>query len=110
MDAFTPPREAHYARLCAYLKAHLAEASIPSSDGVETTDARGNGRDSMDVQHIERQLAHYIGPLARHLVKKAASLARGPDDLIARLVNELDTEPERRAFEQRCRQYVKRGD
>jgi hypothetical protein len=48
-------------------------------------------------------LAGYIGPLAKHLVKTAASRAAGVDDLIGRLATELDTESERREFTQRCR-------
>ncbi len=39
--------------------------------------------DPAEVQHIERQLAGYIGPLAKHLVKQAAPRAAGVDDLVA---------------------------
>ena len=60
--------------------------------------------DAAHLQHIERQLAAYIGPLARHLVRSAASRASGVDDLLARLATEFDTDVERRTFAQRCRE------
>ena len=95
MDAFPPPRGVHYARLCSYLKTQL-----------NSQPARAVGAPSFDavqLQHIERHLAAYIGPLAKHLVKSAASRAAGLDDLLARLAAELDTDLERRTFVQRCR-------
>jgi hypothetical protein len=52
---------------------------------------------------IERQLAGYIGPLAKHLVKQAALRAAGVEDLLSRLATEIDTESDRREFTRRCR-------
>jgi TIR domain len=105
MDAFPPPREPHYARLCNYLKTQLAAEPAPRSLPEHTTAAGASAHafDAADLQHVERQLAGYIGPLAKHLVKTAASRAAGVDDLIGRLATELDTESERREFTQRCR-------
>ena len=57
-----------------------------------------------ELRPIELHLAEYIGPVARHLVKQAASHATGIDDLINRLSAELDGETERRDFAIRCRQ------
>jgi hypothetical protein len=108
MDAFPPPREPHYARLCTYLKANLAAeaaAHLLPSIAAAATGAVSAGRHSFDaaeLQHIERQLAGYIGPLAKHLVKSAALRAAGVDDLLSRLATELDTESERHEFTQRC--------
>jgi len=59
--------------------------------------------DAVHLQHIERQLAGYIGPVAKHLVKAAALRAAGVEDLLGRLAAELDTDTERRDFAQRCR-------
>jgi hypothetical protein len=107
MDAFPPPREPHYARLCAYLKTQLAaEPARQAFPAITVTTAAGastHAFDSAELLHIERQLAGYIGPLAKHLVKTAASRAAGVDDLVGRLATELDTESERREFSQRCR-------
>jgi hypothetical protein len=105
MDAFPPPREPHYARLCTYLKAQLTAGTSPQAflAATATAGASTHAFDAAELQHIERQLAGYIGPLARHLVKIAASRAAGVGDLVGRLATELDTESERREFTQRCR-------
>jgi hypothetical protein len=107
MDAFPPPREPHYARLCTYLKANLAaEAAAHLLPSIAATTgavgAGGHSFDAAELQHIERQLAGYIGPLAKHLVKSAALRAAGVDDLLSRLATELETESERHEFTQRC--------
>jgi hypothetical protein len=105
MDAFPPPREPHYARLCAYLKGQLSgePALAAAAPAANVSGARARAFDAAELQHIERQLAGYIGPLARHLVKTAASRAAAVDDLVARLAAELDSETERHEFTQQCR-------
>lgn len=111
MDAFAPPREPHYARLCAYLKSHLAGCAVaPPTIDIATPPAvpapppgmGGSAFTAAELRHIELQLAAYIGPLARHLVKQAASRATGRDDLIATLATELDVEADRRDFAILC--------
>ena len=123
LDAFSPPREPHYARLCAYLKRLLdlpagptgtppgayAEpyAGGPSSSHSGTHPVLSHTNavsfDPALILHVERQLAGYIGPLAKHLVRHAASQAAGFDDLVGRLAAELDAEFDRKQFIQRCR-------
>jgi hypothetical protein len=112
MDAYTPPRDAHYARLGAYLQAQLAAPSrtsetgsnpIPSYAGAGAPPLSAPAIDTSRLQHIERQLAGYVGPLAKHLVKVAAARSAGVDDLVGRLATELDTDSERREFTHRCR-------
>src|ERR1700722_9134186 len=105
MDAFQPPREPHYSRLCAYLKTLIAEPLLTAEPARQTLPpasavhgVRAHAFEAADLQHIERQLAGYIGPLAKHLVKSAASHAAGVEDLVGRLATELDTESERREF------------
>jgi hypothetical protein len=101
MDAFPPPREPHYVRLCAYLKSQLG---VPPAVAVAAAvTVRSPIYDAAEVLHIERQLAGYIGPLAKHLVKQAALRAAGVDDLVSRLATELDSESDRREFTRRCR-------
>jgi TIR domain len=97
MDAFSSPREPYYARLCAHLKTQLS--GPPPTAPPQPVSAHF---DAPELQHIERQLAGYIGPLAKHLVKVAVPHAAGIDDLIGRLAAELDSESERREFRQRC--------
>jgi hypothetical protein len=108
MDAFPPPIEAHYTRLCAYLKGQLAQGPGPGGPGVTVATPRaGLALRGVDLQPIVLQLAHFIGPLAGHLVKQAALKVDNLDDLINRLATEIDAAPERRVFEQRCRQTIK---
>jgi hypothetical protein len=119
MDAFPPPREQYCERLCHYLKTQLSSLAIsaPSQPPATTqfsaplrtassqapAGADAHAFDSAELLHIEAQLAGYIGPLAKHLVKRAALRATGAEDLIARLATELDTESDRSAFAQRCK-------
>ena len=111
MDAFPPPREAHYARLGAYLKNQLPKSeSIRSAtaDIASTQPApilvSTPSLDSAELVRIERLLAGYIGPIARHLVKAAASRASSLDELVVQLAKELDTETDRHEFSRRYRQ------
>ena len=106
MDAFAPPREPHYARLCTYLRTQLADSQPASMNRVATVAALF---DAAELQRIERHLAGHIGPIARHLVKTAALHAGSVDDLVARLATELDTETERYEFTQRCRSRAPRA-
>jgi hypothetical protein len=104
MDAFTSPREPHYARLCAYLK-HRLEPS--SADSAVTQPApilsSGISLDPAEVVRVERLLAGYIGPIARHLVKSAAARAASIEDLVSQLSSELDTDTDRYQFTKRWR-------
>jgi hypothetical protein len=112
MDAFPPPREPHYARLCAYLKTQLAvEAQLAEAAPAPVNRVATVVRlfDAAELQRIERHLAGYIGPLARHLVKTAALQAGSVDDLIGRLATELDTETERYEFTRQCRSDAPRA-
>lgn len=113
MDAFPPPREPHYARLCAHLKkepaAPRALAPAQSALGKTVPVREGPTFEAVQLQHIERQLAEYIGPLAKHLVKSAAAQAANADGLLKRLAAELDTDAERSEFTQRCRMPRKDG-
>src|ERR1700730_9277436 len=98
MDAFPPPRDPHYARLCTYLKTQLAAEPAPQAlpTIAAAAGASTHAFDSAQLLHIERQVAGYIGPLAKHLGKGAAPPAGGVDDLVGSLATELDTESERR--------------
>jgi TIR domain-containing protein len=102
LDAFPPPREPYYARLCAQLEARRSATPDVKPPPTISVNLRA-AFDAAELQHIERQLAGYIGPLARHLVKAAAAPATGMEDLLARLAAEIDTEAERGEFVRRCR-------
>jgi hypothetical protein len=97
LDAFPPPLEPHYRRLCSHLKSQQPGAPLE-----QRAAAPAPGFAAPDLLHIERVLADYIGPLAKHLVRRAASQASDRGDLIARLSIELDAPLDRSAFAQRC--------
>ena len=55
------------------------------------------------LQSLERQLAHHIGPLAHHLVKRAAATAQDWEQLVEPLAAEIDSDPARAQFISACR-------
>jgi hypothetical protein len=109
MDAFPPPRETHYARLCSYLKNYLANAEPNRSAAADITSTQPAPIlvkpqwDTAEVVRIERLLAGYIGPIARHLVKAAAAHVSSLEELVAQLAKELETETDRHEFNRRWR-------
>ncbi len=108
MDAFPPPREPYYARLCSYLKAQAppsaAEGHAVAAPPTVQAPAVSTHFEPAAIRGIEALLADYIGPLARHLVKRAVQRANNLEDLIERLAPELDAQSDRRAFVQACRE------
>ncbi|HEV7358292.1 MAG TPA: toll/interleukin-1 receptor domain-containing protein [Steroidobacteraceae bacterium] len=106
LDAFSPPRDPHYARLVDYLRA-LLRAAGPAPDIASTQPApvlhSAAPLESTEVARIERLLAGYIGPIARHLVKTAAGRAPSLEELVRQVATELETETDRHEFTLRWR-------
>lgn len=117
LDAFPPPLEPHFSRLADYLRALLrTEAQAPAAVATSGSYAVPPGArgaplpatfDATQLHRVESELAGYIGPLARHLVKRAAATAAGPESLIVLLGAEIESEPERRRFLKSCRQLLR---
>jgi TIR domain-containing protein len=112
MDAFPPPREPHYARLCAYLKAQRGQAP-PDTAATQPAPVLSSAPaaaplDPAEVLRIERLLAGYIGPIAKHLVKTAALRAATAEQLVSTVATELETETDRHEFTRRWRTSVPR--
>jgi hypothetical protein len=106
MDAFPPPREPHYARLCAYLWAQRGEAPPDTSKTQPAPILSAmplRTLDPAEVLRIERLLAGYIGPIAKHLIKTAASRAASIEELVSSIAAELETETDRHEFTKRWR-------
>jgi hypothetical protein len=110
MDAFPPPREPHYAKLSVYLKNLLLKAapSAPAPVDIASTQPAPiligtPALDSAELVRMERLLAGYIGPIARHLVKAAASRAASLEEAATQLSQELETETDRHEFLRRWR-------
>jgi serine/threonine-protein kinase len=56
-----------------------------------------------ELEALEKHLAYYVGPVAKHLVKRAVARARSRDDLLQVLASEVETEPQRQRFIEVCR-------
>jgi TIR domain len=117
LDAFPPPREPHYERLCAHLGAILSAA--PAGEASEPAHALKDPSglqellvdrelDAAGLRQLETELASYVGPLAKHLVKRAASHCSGAEELILCLAEEIESDQDRRRFILACRQ-IKRA-
>jgi hypothetical protein len=115
LDAFPPPMEPHYARLCAHVKSLLAGGGAaahpaqpaPQLTGVRTQNGAAAELSMAELQRLEAELAHYIGPVARHLVHRAARRTSGVDALILELGAEIESEADRRQFIKASRQSLR---
>jgi TIR domain len=109
LDAFPPPREPHYARLSAHITRLLSSSepvSIPVSAPAAPRGIEQNALLSLDVTEIEsleRRLAYYVGPVAKYLVKRAASKATNREELTQMLAAEVEAIPARKQFLEACR-------
>jgi hypothetical protein len=110
LDAFPPPREPHFARLSAHIESLLsAPATQPIvAPAASATSATGTHNQllSVDVtqmESLERRLAYYVGPVAKLLVKRAASKASSREELAQMLAAEVDAAPARKQFLEACR-------
>jgi hypothetical protein len=54
------------------------------------------------LQSLERHFAHHIGPLAHHLVKRAAAVTRDWEHLVGRVAAEIDSDPARARLISAC--------
>jgi TIR domain len=112
MDAFSAPREPHYARLCAYLKAQrdaqrgLMTPETSATQPAPVLMAAPATLEPAEVLRIERLLAGYIGPIAKHLVKTAAARVGSAEELVKTVALELETETDRHEFTLRWRSDV----
>jgi TIR domain len=118
LDAFPPPREPHYLRLCTFLSAVLAAPAVAAESAAAATAPSRSPRedhvaavgraislDATQLGQFDRLLAHYIGPVAKHLVRRAVSSAADIDDMTRMLAAEIDSEPDRHAFVHSCRHF-----
>jgi TIR domain len=113
LDAFPPPMEPHYARLCAVLKGLLAAPPCVAAAGVSGPAVAARSAppatlaDAAILQSLESELAAHIGPIARHLVNRAVTRASGIEALIQELGGEIESETERRRFIDACRHSLR---
>ena len=114
LDAFPPPFEPHYERVCRHVSALLNGAAAAPQDaaatathttlsasavaGAASAPAAAAAFPPEQLASLERQLAQHIGPLAQHLVRRAATRFSGWDHLVAHLAGEIDSAPARKQF------------
>jgi hypothetical protein len=111
MDAFPPPLEPHINRLGNYLDAALGGHAAHDL-AVEPRPSRATGPadathpaanvDAAHLRLLEVELARRIGPVAGHLVRRAAQGGGDLDAITQRLAPEIDDESERRLFLEAC--------
>jgi hypothetical protein len=113
LDGFPPPMESHYGRLTAYLKtllgaplgAELTESA--AAPGLRRLSPGEQLPDAAALLRLEAALARFIGPVAGHLVNRAALRFSGVEDLLERLGREIESEGERHQFMAAARQALR---
>lgn len=113
LDAFPPPRAPYYNKLCMRISAMLNGTSAGLTGTHETlrlepasASHAGNSLLSLDVselESLERRLAYHVGPVARHLVRRAASKAADREELVGLLAAEVEAAPARQQFIEACK-------
>jgi hypothetical protein len=113
LDAFPPPRAPYYSKLCTRISAMLNGTSTGLTGTHEAmrlapTGAAHSGNsilslDVTELESLERRLAYHVGPVARHLVRRAASKAADREELVVLLAAEVEAPPARRQFIEACR-------
>lgn len=113
MDAFPPPCEPHIDRLCDYLASALGRgdtrplpAARPVAEGLPEGPASVH-IDAILLQRLENELARWIGPIAKPLVRRAVRDGGDFGAIAARLAPEVDAASDRQAFLEACRQIGK---
>ncbi len=82
-------------------KTHRSDVSSTISPGTDATSATSlnvTGWATETLRAVEKQLANIIGPMARILVKRAASRTTDPHKLYSILAESLDREADRQIF------------
>jgi TIR domain len=105
LDGFPPPLEPHYHKVCAHVTALLDRTSAAVATAAAPLAATPSVAAAFrpeQLQTLERQLAQHIGPVAQHLVRRAAAKLPGWEQLVTRLADEIDSTPARKQFLDAC--------
>jgi hypothetical protein len=119
LDAFPPPLEPHYARLCSMLSssrrggARSASAAFAADMGNPAATlgpaatlplstpaalAAGVALGEEELRRLERALAYHVGPIARALVRRTAARVQDREALLRSLAGEIDSASDRQRF------------
>lgn len=110
LDAFPAPREPYYTRLCSSLRAILAGGTEPAATALAGASTHGANLplvpdfDVRTLQHLELQLARHVGPIAKHLIRRAAPQVQSLEELVLKLAEEIESEKDRLQFVRSNRQ------
>jgi serine/threonine protein kinase len=77
-------------------------ASIPTTRTGPSANAAAQRFSAEVLERAERRLAHYIGPVARVVVRRAAAKARDESELYLLLGDEIEDATEKKAFVRRA--------
>jgi serine/threonine-protein kinase len=89
-------------------KTFVAPASpAPSPAGSRPSDASQKNYDLAVLDDISKQLAHYIGPIAKIVVKRASSSSNNLRELCDKVAREIDSEPRRQNFLVTVRKHLR---
>ncbi|MDP9011325.1 MAG: hypothetical protein M3O41_01460, partial [Pseudomonadota bacterium] len=86
-----------------------APPGVPAgTPGTTLSLSRGSERnafllDVTEIESLERRLAYHVGPVAKYLVKRAASKAVNREELTQLLAAEVEAAPARKQFFEACR-------
>jgi hypothetical protein len=106
LDAFPPPLALHCEQLCRQVSALLGVAPSAAAEPYAAAASAPRPRAAFtdeELGSLQRRLAHHVGPVAGHLVKRAAASASSWIELTAQLAAEIDAAPARQAFLEGCR-------
>ena len=101
LDAFPPPRKPHLERLSTHIESILNGSAAAVAPAVPRNQLLS--LDVTEMESLERRLAYYVGPVAKLLLKRAASKATSREELTQMLAAEVDAAPARKQFLDACR-------
>jgi len=101
LDGFPPPREPHLQRLSAHIESILNGSAAAVAPAVPRNQLLS--LDVTEMETLERRLAYYVGPVAKLLLKRAASKATSREELTQMLAAEVDAAAARKQFLDACR-------
>jgi serine/threonine-protein kinase len=74
------------------------QAATPKADHPKQSDPAHKNYDAVVLDDISKQLAHYIGPIAKVVVKRASSSSNNLRELCDKVAAEIDSETRRKNF------------
>jgi hypothetical protein len=109
LDAISGDMDSHLRELCDCVATLLGRpdegAAVPQPSAQRAAPAPAPAGDPLPSALLERlsaALAQFIGPIADHVVRRAAVPGRSEQDVVAALALELEDDRERKQFLLRC--------